>query len=165
MQVAGVGFAGFGIGGSFTKKDMAKTVKIATENLPEDKPRHLLGIGEIEDLFLGIEYGIDTFDCVTPTRIARNGTIYTKNGKINLFNAKYKKDYSPICDDESCYTHQYTKSYLAHLFRSHEMIASTIASIHNLHFIVHLVKDIRQSILEDRFLEFKKEYLKNYKNN
>lgn len=163
MNVNGKGFDGFGIGGSFTKEDMAKTVKIATENLPENKPRHLLGIGEIEDLFLGIEYGIDTFDCVTPTRIARNGAIYTKSGKINLFNAKYKNDYSPVCDDTTCYSNKYTKSYLAHLFRSHEMIASTIASLHNLHFIVHLVKDIRQSIIEDRFMEFKKEFLKNYK--
>ncbi len=156
-------FDGFGIGGSFTKEDMAKTVRIATENLPENKPRHLLGIGEIEDLFLGIEYGIDTFDCVTPTRIARNGSIYTKEGKINIFNSKYKSDMSPVCDDTSCYAHKYTKSYLAHLFRSKEMIAATIASIHNLHFIVHLVRDIRQSILEDRFFEFKKEYLERYK--
>lgn len=156
-------FDGFGIGGSFTKEDMSKTVKISTESLPEDKPRHLLGIGEIEDLFLGVEYGIDTFDCVAPTRIARNGSIYTKNGKINLFNSKYRNDFSPVCDDTSCYANRYTKSYLAHLFRSKEMIAATIASLHNLHFIVHLVKDIRKSILEDRFFEFKKEYLDGYK--
>lgn len=155
-------FDGFGIGGSFTKEDMAKTVKISIENLPENKPKHLLGIGEIEDLFLGIEYGIDTFDCVTPTRIARNGSIYTKGGRINLFNAKYKKDFSPICEDESCYAHKYSKAYLAHLFRSKEMIAATIASLHNLHFIVQLVKDIRQSILEDRFFEFKKEAIEKY---
>ena len=155
-------FDGYGIGGSFTKEDMEKTVKATTENLPEDKPRHLLGIGEIEDLFLGVEYGIDTFDCVSATRIARNGTIYSKDGPVNIFNSRYKNDFSKICDDERCYAHQYTKAYLAHLFRSKEMIAATIASIHNLHFIVHLVKDIRQSILEDRFLEFKKEYLKRY---
>lgn len=155
-------FDGFGIGGSFTKEDMAKTVKISTENLPEDKPRHLLGIGEIEDLFLGIEYGIDTFDCVSPTRLARNGSLYTKSGRINIFNSKYKEDFSPVCDDIDCYAHQYTKSYLAHLFRSKEMIAATIASIHNLHFIVHLVKDIRKSVLEERFFEFKKETLEKY---
>ncbi len=155
-------FDGFGIGGSFTKEDMAKTVKISTENLPEEKPRHLLGIGEIEDLFLGIEYGIDTFDCVSPTRLARNGSLYTKNGRINIFNSKYKEDFSSVCDDPDCYAHQYTKSYLAHLFRSKEMIAATIASIHNLHFIVHLVKDIRKSVLEERFFEFKKEVLETY---
>lgn len=156
-------FDGFGIGGSFTKEDMAKTVRISVENLPENKPKHLLGIGEVEDLFLGIEYGIDTFDCVTPTRIARNGSIYTKSGRINLFNAKFKNDFSPVCEDVTCYAHKYSKAYLAHLFRSHEMIASTIASIHNLHFIVQLVKDIRQSLIEDRFLEFKKEVLERYK--
>jgi queuine tRNA-ribosyltransferase len=155
-------FDGFGIGGSFTKEDMAKTVKISTENLPEDKPRHLLGIGEIEDLFLGVEYGIDTFDCVSPTRLARNGSLYTKEGRINIFNSKYKEDFSPVCDDPDCYAHQYTKSYLAHLFRSKEMIAATIASIHNLHFIVHLVKEIRKSVLEERFFEFKKEILEKY---
>ena len=164
MNVDGKSFDGFGIGGSFTKEDMAKTVKISTENLPENKPRHLLGIGEIEDLFLGVEYGIDTFDCVTPTRLARNGSLYTKEGRINIFNSKYKNDYSPVCDDHNCYAHKYTKSYLAHLFRSKEMIAATIASLHNLHFIVHLVKDIRQSILEDRFFEFRKETLNRYKN-
>ncbi len=159
-------FDGFGIGGSFTKEDMTKILKITNENLPENKPRHFLGIGEIEDLFYGIENGIDTFDCVSPTRLARNGSIYDKDAKnfrINIFNSKYKTDMSPVCSDESCYAHKYTKSYLAHLFRSKEMIAATIASIHNLHFIVHLVKDIRQSIIEDRFFEFKKEVLERYK--
>ena len=156
-------FDGFGIGGSFTKEDMTKILKITNENLPENKPRHFLGIGEIEDLFYGIENGIDTFDCVSPTRLARNGSLYTKEGRINIFNSKYKNDFSPVCDDESCYANKYTKSYLAHLFRSKEMIAATIASIHNLHFIVHLVKDIRKSIIEDRFLEFKKEILEKHK--
>lgn len=155
-------FDGFGIGGSFTKEDMTKILKITNENLPENKPRHLLGIGEIEDLFYGIENGIDTFDCVSPTRLARNGSIYTKEGRINIFNSKYKNDFSPVCDDINCYANKYTKAYLAHLFRSKEMIAATIASIHNLHFIVHLVKDIRKSIIEDRFFEFKKETLNKY---
>lgn len=156
-------FDGFGIGGSFTKEDMTKILKITNESLPEEKPRHFLGIGEIEDLFYGVENGIDTFDCVSPTRLARNGSLYTRDGRINIFNSKYKNDMSPACDDPSCYAHNYTKSYLAHLFRSKEMIAATIASIHNLHFIVHLVKDIRQSIIEDRFFEFKKEVLERYK--
>lgn len=106
------------------------------KNLPEGKPRHFLGIGEIEDLFYGVENGIDTFDCVSPTRLARNGSLYTKDGRINIFNNKYKTDMGPVCDDETCYAHQYTKSYLAHLFRSKEMIAATIASLHNLHFIL-----------------------------
>ena len=164
MNISGKSFDGFGIGGSFTKEDMTKILKVTNENLPENKPRHFLGIGEIEDLFYGIENGIDTFDCVSPTRLARNGSLYTKDGRINVFNSKYKNDFSPVCDDESCYAHRYTKAYLAHLFRSKEMIAATIASLHNLHFIVHLVKDIRQSIIEDRFFEFKKSVLGRYKN-
>lgn len=163
MNIDGKYFDGFGIGGSFTKEDMTKILKITNENLPENKPKHFLGIGEIEDLFFGVENGIDTFDCVSPTRLARNGSLYTKEGRINIFNSKYKTDMSPVCEDPSCYAHKYTKAYLAHLFRSKEMIAATIASLHNLHFIVALVKEIRQSILEDRFLEFKKEVLSKYK--
>jgi queuine tRNA-ribosyltransferase len=156
--LAAMPFDGFGIGGSFTKEDMGLTVKSSTENLPEDKPRHLLGIGEPIDLFLGVEYGIDTFDCVTPTRIARHGTIYSLDGKINLNNAKFRNDMSPVCDDPKCYAHKYTKSYLSHLVNSDEMLAATIASVHNLHFLVDLTAKIRQSILDDKFFEFKKEF-------
>ncbi len=155
-------FDGFGIVGSFTKEDMAGAVRTVTENLPEGKPRHLLGIGEPIDLFLGVEYGIDTFDCVAPTRVARNGALYTKNGRINITNAKYATDMSPISDEKSFYTHGYTKSYLHHLFKSNEMFASTLASIHNLSFIVKLVDDMRQAILEDRFMDFKKEFCDAY---
>jgi queuine tRNA-ribosyltransferase len=155
-------FDGFGIGGSFTKEDMGKTVKSATENLPEGKPRHLLGIGEPIDFFLGVEYGIDTFDCVSPTRIARHGVIYTYDGKVNISNAKYKDDMSPISNDINSPYHDYTKSYLAHLFRAEEMLAGTIASAHNLYFMIKLVSDIRQSIIDDRFFEFKKEFCDRY---
>ncbi|MDQ5957216.1 MAG: queuine tRNA-ribosyltransferase [Patescibacteria group bacterium] len=155
-------FDGFGIGGSFTKEDMHKTVRSVTENLPEGKPRHLLGIGEPIDFFIGVEYGIDTFDCVSPTRIARHGNIYSKEGRINILNSKYKNDMSPICDDQDCPAHDYTKSYLAHLYRSEEILASSIASAHNLHFIIKLVKNIRNSILEDKFFEYKKEFLEQY---
>lgn len=155
-------FDGFGIGGSFTKEDMGKTVKSATENLPEGKPRHLLGIGEPIDFFLGVEYGIDTFDCVSPTRIARHGQVHSMDGKINITNAKYKNDMSPVCDDESCPAHIYTKSYLSHLFRAEEMLAATIASAHNLHFLIKLVENIRQSILDDNFLNYKKEFCERY---
>lgn len=155
-------FDGFGIGGSFTKEDMGKTVKSATENLPEGKPRHLLGIGEPIDFFLGVEYGIDTFDCVSPTRIARHGSVHSMYGKINITNAKYKNDMSPVCDDESCPAHIYTKSYLSHLFRAEEMLAATIASTHNLHFLIKLVENIRQSILDDNFLNYKKEFCERY---
>ncbi len=156
-------FDGFGIGGSFAKEDMSTAVKWVNEILPEEKPRHLLGIGEPEDLFMGIENGVDLFDCVLPTRLGRNGTLYTKNGKIIIMNTKFRTDYSPIEKDCECYTcKNYTRSYVAHLFHGKEMLAGTLSSIHNLYFIVNLVKKIRQSILDDNFFEFKEEFLKGY---
>jgi len=159
----GVGFDGFGIGGSFAKEDMSSAVKWVNEILPEEKPRHLLGIGEPEDLFMGIENGVDLFDCVSPTRLGRNGTIYTKNGKIIITNTKYRNDFEPIEKDCKCYTcKNYTRSYIAHLFHGKEMLAGTLSSIHNVYFIVNLVKKIRQSILDDNFYKFKKEFLGGY---
>jgi len=144
---------------------MFSTVKWVNEVLPEDKPRHLLGIGEPEDLFGAIENGCDLFDCVVPTRIARNGQLYTRQGKINITNAKYKKDFNPLEEDCGCYTcKSYTCAYISHLFRGKEMLAATLASIHNLYFIVNLVKKIRQSILDGKFFEFKEEFLKKYPN-
>ena len=162
--ISSMDFNGFGIGGSFAKEDMSKAVKWVNEILPEGKPRHLLGIGEPEDLFMGVENGVDLFDCVLPTRLGRNGTIYTKNGKIIITNTKYRNDFSPIEKNCRCYTcTNYTKAYVAHLFHGKEMLAGTLASIHNLYFITHLVDQIRQSILDDNFFEFKKEFLENYK--
>ena len=156
-------FDGFGIGGSFAKEDMSSAVKWVNEILPEEKPRHLLGIGEPEDLFMGVENGVDLFDCVAPTRLGRNGTIYTKTGKIIIMNTKFRNDFKPIEDDCECYScRNYTRAYIAHLFHGKEMLAGTLASIHNLYFIVNLVKRIRQSILDDKFFEFKDEFLKGY---
>lgn len=158
------GFDGFGIGGSFAKEDMSSAVKWVNEILPEDKPRHLLGIGEPEDLFMGVENGVDLFDCVGPTRIARNGTLFTKNGKINILNAKFVKDFNKIDEDCECYTcKNYTKAYLSHLFRAKEMEAATLASIHNIYFINKLVADMRQSIIDETFYEYKESFLNNYK--
>lgn len=158
-----MGFDGFGIGGSFAKEDMSTAVKWVNEILPEDKPRHLLGIGEPEDLFMGVENGVDLFDCVAPTRIARNGSLYTKTGKINITNARFVKDFNKVEDDCGCYTcKNYTKSYLSHLFRAKEMLGATLASIHNVYFITNLVKEMRQAILDGNFREFKEEFLKNY---
>lgn len=157
-------FDGFGVGGSFVKEDMATAVKWVNEILPEEKPRHLLGVGEPVDLILGVENGCDTFDCVAATRIARNGTLYTKGGKINIMNAKYKNILKPIDEDCGCYTcKNYTSAYVSHLFRSKEMLASTLASIHNLYFLNNLMSQIRQSILNDTFFEFKEKFLKKYK--
>ena len=164
INVDGKYFDGYGIGGSFAKEDMSSAVKWVNEILPEEKPRHLLGIGEPEDLFMGIENGVDLFDCVLPTRLGRNGTIYTKNGKIIITNTKYRNDFEPIEKDCECYTcKNYSRSYIAHLFHGKEMLAGTLASTHNLYFIVNLVKKIRQSIINDTFYEYKKEFLQNYK--
>lgn len=164
MEVDGIGFDGFGIGGSFAKEDMSTACKWVNEILPEEKPRHLLGIGDPEDLFMGVENGVDLFDCVGPTRIARNGTMFTKNGKINIMNEKFKNDFSRVEDVCECDTCQnYTRAYLSHLFRAKEMLGATLASIHNTYFINKLVADMRKAILEDRFFEFKDEFLKNYK--
>ncbi len=165
MEVDGVGFDGFGIGGSFAKEDMSTAVKWVNEVLPEEKPRHLLGIGEPEDLFMGIENGVDLFDCVIPTRLGRNGTIYTKEGKISITNTKYREDFGPIEEGCGCYTctSGYTRGYIAHLFHGKEMLAGTLSSIHNLYFIVNLVKNIRQSMLDDRFYEYQEEFFDRYK--
>ena len=187
--IGGLDFDGFGIGGSFAKEDMSSAVRWVNEILSEEKPRHLLGIGEPEDLFMGVENGVDLFDCVAPTRLGRNGTLYTKQGKINITNAKYREDFNPIEKDCGCYVcgsassdffslrtaepnsslektgrnSTYTRAYLNHLFRGKEMLGATLASIHNLYFIVNLVKKIRQSILDDNFFEFKKSFLEQYK--
>jgi queuine tRNA-ribosyltransferase len=161
--IGSLDFDGFGIGGSFAKEDMSSAVKWVNEILPEEKPRHLLGIGEPEDLFMGIENGVDLFDCVAPTRLGRNGTIYTKQGKIIITNTKFRNDFSPIEKDCQCYTcKNYTRAYVAHLFHGKEMLAGTLASTHNLYFIVNLVKKIRQSILGDKFFEFRQEFLSTY---
>jgi queuine tRNA-ribosyltransferase len=155
-------FDGYGIGGSFTKEDMTTAVRWVNEILPEGKPRHLLGIGEPIDILLAIEQGVDTFDCVTPTRIARNGALLTYDGRVNILNVQYKNDMSPISDDPSWYTHKYTKSYLAHLFRSNEMLAGTLASIHNLKFLTTLCEDARKHLLLGTYQEFKDAFLTRY---
>lgn len=158
-------FDGFGIGGSFTKEDMDDTVKSVTEILPEGKPRHLLGIGEPIDFFLGVEYGIDTFDCVIPTRLARHGTIFTENGKVNLTKAEYKNNHDKVTTDINSPLYPYTYAYLSHLFRSDEMLGPILSSQHNLYFLIDLVKQIRQSILDERFFDFKKEFCSKFYRN
>ncbi len=156
-------FDGFGIGGSFDKDDIGTAVAWVNESLPEGKPRHLLGIGEPLDILGAVENGCDLFDCVTATRIARNGSFYTKAGKINIMNAKYREDFLPIEEGCGCYTcKNFSRSYVAHLFHGKEILANTLGSIHNLYFMVNFVKGIRQAILEDRFQEFKEEFKKSY---
>ncbi len=163
MDSRGVGFDGYGIGGSFAKEDMETAVRWVNEILPEEKPRHLLGIGEPEDLFMAVENGCDLFDCTGPTRLGRTGTVYTRKGKIHIVNTKYRDDHTPIdadCDCDACAN--YSRAYIAHLFHGKEMLAGTLASIHNLRFIVKLVDDMRTALLDDTFFEFKENFLKEY---
>ncbi len=161
-----IGFDGFGIGGSFAKEDMSTAVTWVNSVLPEDKPRHLLGIGEPEDLFMGVENGVDLFDCVAPTRNARNGTLYTKDGKINILNSQFKNDFTSVEEGCGCYTcTSYTRAYLSHLFRAKEMLGGTLATIHNLYFIIHLVDAMRVAIESEKFSEFKESFLKRYLKN
>lgn len=144
-------FDGFGIGGSFSKEDLGESLGVVNEILPPDKPRHLLGIGEPDDIIAGVNMGCDTFDCVAPTRIARTGTIYVHThqgtGKINLKNAQYQRDLNKPDEGCDCYvcTH-YTRAYLAHLFRAGEMLGAHLASLHNLYFIVNFTKKLREGI-------------------
>jgi queuine tRNA-ribosyltransferase len=155
-------FDGFGIGGSFTKEDIERDVKAATEILPENKPRHLLGIGEPIDFFTGVECGIDTFDCVIPTRVARHGQIFTDSGKVNITNSKYKNMHTKITLDKKSPLFPYTWSYLCHLYRANEMLGPILVSQHNLYFLIKTVQDIRSSILKNNYKNFKKKFLKKF---
>ena len=155
---------GFGIGGVFVAKGMAEMLQVVNKILPENKPRHLLGMGqEPLDLFVGAENGCDTFDCVGPTRMARNGSLYTLDGRINIKNAKYTNDFTPLmpeCDCECC--KNYTRAYLHHLFKTDEITAKVLASIHNEHFVVTIVDKIRASILDGTFADYKNSFLSRY---
>ncbi len=161
--IGSLDFDGFGIGGSFAKEDMETAVRWVNEILPEDKPRHLLGIGEPEDLLMGVENGVDLFDCVAPTRNGRGGTLYTHAGKINIKNAEFREDMGPVDKECECYAcKNYSRAYLSHLYRAHEILGGTLGSIHNLYFITNLVKRMRASILDDTFEKYKNEFLSKY---
>ena len=163
-ELAELNFDGFGIGGALDKNQLGTIVKWVNEELPASKPRHLLGIGEPEDLFVGVENGADTFDCVAASRVARNNAVYSNAGRFNVSVSAYKKDFSPIEETCGCYTcKNYTKAYLNHLIRAKEMLASTLLTIHNEYFIVNLVSKMRQSIIDGNFNEFKNEFLGKYK--
>ena len=160
-------FDGFGIGGIFEPEEIPQTLKLVDSILNEDKPRHLLGMGSQPlDLFLAIEYGIDTFDCVAPTRQARNGALYTKNGRFNIKNAKYKDNFNSLDEDCKCYTcSNFSLAYLHHLYHSKEILASTLGSIHNEYFVINLVDLIRESIENETFFIFKDKFLNEYYSN
>ena len=163
MRSSGIGFDGFGIGGALDKDQMGTIVGWVNDVLPEDKPKHLLGIGAPEDLFVGVENGIDTFDCVLASRIARTSAVYTMEGRFNLTNAAFRRDFNPIDAECDCYTcAHYSRAYLRHLFIGKEITAATLATIHNERFIVRLVDRMRQALIDGDFREMKEEFLGRY---
>lgn len=163
LSVEGAAFDGFGIGGAIEKERLGEIVGWVVDELPHDKPRHLLGIGEPEDLFAGVEQGCDTFDCVQPTRVARTGRVYTATGRRNLTVAAARREFGPIEDDCDCPTcASHTVAYLHHLLRTREYLGATLVSIHNLRFYIRLVDRMRDAINAGAFAEFKRDFLGRY---
>ena len=165
-QTVAMDFDGYSIGGTALgepKDVMHKMIEYTIKYLPKDKPRYLMGVGTPEDLLEGVARGVDMFDCVLPTRIARHGAIMTSKGKINIRDKKYEYDLSPLDPDCDCPTcRNYTKSYLRHLYKCEEGLGKRLLSLHNLRFLLKLSEDMRKAIQEDRFLEFKKEFMDKY---
>ena len=162
-----IGFDGYSIGGvandGESKDDMYKAIDYSIPYLPIDKPRYLMGVGEPVDILEGVSRGIDMFDCVLPTRIARHGNAFTRNGKMNLKNLKFREDFTPIEKECDCYTcKHYTRSYIRHLLVANEQLAGRLLSIHNIRFLIKLTEDIRTSIDNDNFEKFKEEFINNY---
>ena len=166
LETVKIGFDGYSIGGTSVgepKDVMYNMITYATRYLPKDKPRYLMGVGDPIDILEGVARGIDMFDCVLPTRIARHGNAFTKHGKINIKNAKFKEDFSPIDETCDCYTcKNYTKAYVRHLITSGETNGGRLLSIHNIRFLIKLTEDIRASVRTDRFAEFKKDFINKY---
>jgi len=164
--IAGLPFDGVAIGGSLgrSKSDMLEILEWVIPNLPVDRPRHLLGIGEPEDLFECVQRGIDTFDCVSPTRLARHGSLYTSTGRLNIKNAAYRSQTGPIEEGCGCYTCQtFDRAYLRHLFVAEEILGYRLATLHNLRFILDMMARIRRSIADESFLELKASFLAKYR--
>lgn len=163
--MAGKDFDGYGIGGSFSKADIKASLSLVNAILPENKPRHLLGIGEPEDLLLGVEQGVDLFDCVAPTRRARGASLYTKVGIMNILHASHAEVSGPIEDDCECYTcKNFSRGYVNHLYRANEMLSATLGSIHNIYFINNLMAGMREALEKGTFKSYKDTFLKTYKN-
>jgi queuine tRNA-ribosyltransferase len=165
--LAGLDFPGYGIGGlsvGETKTQMHQMLEVMHPILPAHKPRYLMGVGSPEDLFEGVARGIDQFDCVLPTRIARNGAVFTHQGRINLRNARFAADKNPIEPDCDCYTcRTFSLAYLRHLLIAEEILALRLTTLHNLHFILTLMRRIRQTILDGTFTAYKNDFLANYR--
>jgi queuine tRNA-ribosyltransferase len=159
----GLSFDGYGIGGALEKQNLAKIIGWVIDELPDDKPRHLLGISEPDDLFAAVAAGADTFDCVSPSRVARNAAVYSAGGRFNITGARYKRDFSPIDSGCDCYTCAgFTRAYVHHLFKAKEILAATLCTIHNERFIIRLVDAIRASIDAGDFDEFRGQMLGRY---
>ena len=165
-QIVDLDLPGYAIGGLSVgepKELMYDIMDDCVDLLPDDRPRYLMGVGSPDCLFEGVERGIDMFDCVLPTRIARHGMAMTSQGRVNIKNAKYEKDFTPLDPACDCYTcRNYSKAYLRHLFKSDEILSSMLMTNHNLHFLINTMKNMRKAIEEDRFTEYKKEFYENY---
>lgn len=159
-------FDGYSIGGTSVgepKEIQNKVLDVVCPILPEDKPRYLMGVGSPGAILDAIERGVDMFDCVLPTRIARHGTAMTSHGRVIIKNKEYEHDFKPLDDNCDCYCcKNYTKAYLRHLFKANEMLGHRLMSIHNIRFLVNLTEKAREAIKEDRFLEYKKEVYEKY---
>jgi queuine tRNA-ribosyltransferase len=161
--IASMGFDGIGIGGSFSKEDMRGALQAAVKELPEELPKHFLGIGEPGDVLEGIANGMDLFDCVAPTRIGRHGSIYTKKGIVHIRGEKYQNDLGPL--DPDCVipgTEGFSRAYVSHLVRSGEMLGSVICSMHNIGFILKLVDGAREAIEEGKFAAYRDDFTRSY---
>ena len=167
LETVKLDFDGYSIGGvandGESKEDMYKAIDYSTPYMPEDKLRYLMGVGEPLDILEGVERGVDIFDCVLPTRIARHGNAFTRQGKKNIKNAKYKEDFTPIEEDCDCYAcKNYTKAYIRHLINVDETFGQRLLSIHNIRFLVRLTEEIREAIKENKFTEYKENFIKEY---
>lgn len=166
LNVAGQSFDGYGIGGALEKENLGKIVGWVCSELPAEKPRHLLGISEPDDFFAAIEAGADTFDCVSPSRVARNAAVYSFDGRYNVSAAANRRAFKPIDEECDCYTcTNYTRAYLHHLFKAKEILAKTLATIHNERFIIRLVDRIRASIISGDYFDLKSEIMGRYYGN
>jgi queuine tRNA-ribosyltransferase len=158
--LVGLDFDGYGVGGAIEKESLGTIVRWVNEELPDDKPRHLLGIGEPDDLFTAVENGCDTFDCVGPSRVARSSRVYTADGRYNLNVAASRRDFGPIEDGCDCYTcAHYSKAYLHHLFKTNEYLSATLCTIHNERYTVRLVDSMRTAIDDGTFADLKADVL------
>jgi len=165
-QMLGIGFDGYGIGGlsvGETKEEMYSVAHHISPKMPAERPRYLMGVGDPEDLLEGIDAGVDMFDCVMPTRNARNGSLFTSRGKISIKQSRYKEDSAALDPDCICSTcKNYSRAYLRHLFKSNEILGMRLNTFHNLFFYLSLVKQAREAIKGKSFLKFKKAFLYKY---